>query len=424
MEFSELKNEIEKLKKQYNDLQLMINSFEENQNINDVEADYLKQLKEQRENIKKQLEELGLVVTTEIMNVDRNFDDPAKKDLSDREKELLRKCIEKLEVLKSFEYLDDQLENFVEYASQAIEKVENKENIKNREKGLEKLYNQLCIAITRAEELNKKESKVKDFFKKHWKKAGVIVLAIGLGIGIVKCDLDDKKEEQPDLDDTKKTEMIIDEESYQYFINKGVRESDAKELAENSANIDTLLAENGITDIKTNDVDELLYDVYEGHNITSSAENYDSLDTFTSLENVATTDVFNNLVGVPGFENIDYQKCANLLGFGDHLDINQDSRFDQCMEELSNAAQNYYTNVNSKEAAQNLIDVIYNVNKKSGKLNPSEEGMVTEYIMAVGPAASIMFPELTVSGTNITIDELINHIVAEIEVDCYTRTFN
>lgn len=432
MEFSELKQEIENLKKQYNDLQNMITKIESDQNLNDTETEYLNKLKRLRDEIKNKLEELGIVVTTEIVNSQKEFNDPKYKELSEREQELLAMCKEKIIELDSFEYLDDELEEFLDKAYEVISRVENKENLNNREEGLELLYNQLCAAIERAEELNKNElsiiTKTKGFFGKHWKKIGAGVLVAGLALGLVKCDLDNEKEETPDIDETKQTEIIIDEESYQYFINKGVRESDAKELAENSSEIDGLLEENDITDIKTNDVDELLYDVYEGHNITSSAENYDSLDTYTSLENVATTDVFNNLVGVPGYETIDYDKCGNLLGFVNHLDINDGSAFDTSMERLSGAAQNFFANINSKEAAQNFIDVIYDVNIKSGELNATEEGLITEYIMAVGPTLSILYPDLKVSERNININDLIDHIVAEIEVfeqdSCYTRTLN
>lgn len=437
MEFSELKQEIERLKKQYNDLQNMITEIESNQSLNEAELEYLESLKTLRNETKSQLEELGIVVTTEIAYVEREFNIPKYKELSERELELLEMCKEKAYELDSFKYLDEELEDFLDKAIQIIERVENKENLKNREEGLELLYNQLCAAIEKAKELNKKElsiftkatNKTKEFFKKHWKKlvAGVLVGGILIG-GVKACDVDKDKEENIDEDDTKRTEMIIDQESYEYFINKGVRESDAKELAENSAEIDNLLEENNVTDIKTNDVDEMLYDVYEGHNITSSAENYDSLDTYTSLENVATTDVFNNLVGVPGYETIDYDKCGNILGFVNYLDINDGSAFDVCMERLSEAGQNFFANVNSKEAAQNFIDVIYDVNKKSGELNASEEGLITEYIMAVGPTLSILYPDLTVTGTKININDLIDHIVAEIEVfeqdSCYTRTLN
>ena len=74
------------------------------------------------------------------------------------------------------------------------------------------------------------------------------------------------------------------------------------------------------------------------------------------------------------------------------------------------------------------LGTIYDVNKQSGKLNASEEGMITEYIMSFGPTVFILYPELKVSGTNINTEHLINHIVAEIEVfeqdSCYTRTLN
>ena len=358
----------------------------------------------------------------------------AYKELSSRELELLNKCKEKVQEIDKIieeneQCYSDELADFLDKSDAFLEKVENKENIENREAMLEQLYLQLRSKKSQLELMIKKEeennslTKLKRTVKKHWKKVAAIVLIGAMVIGISKCDLKKKKEVPND-----EPSIEYDIESYEYFINNGVRESDAKILATNSGKILGLLIANDVTDIKVNDIDELLLDIYDGHNITSSAENYDSLDTFTSLENVATVDVFNNITKVPGYENIDFDKNANLINFVDDLDINQGSSFDTLMERLSEAAEQFFRNTSDKASAQNLIDVIYDVNKQSGKLNASEEGMITEYIMSFGPTVFILYPELKVTGTNINTEHLINHIVAEIEVfeqdSCYTRTLN
>ena len=442
MEFSELQKAIEELKKQYKEISKVINSYEQESELDDTQKSTLEALKKHKEEIKKQLESLGIHVDTEMMVYEGKIVERAYKELSSRELELLNKCKEKVQEIDKIieeneQCYSDELEDFLDKSDAFLEKVENKENIENREAMLEQLYLQLRSKKSQLELMIKKElelmikkeeennslTKLKRTVKKHWKKVAAIVLIGAMVIGISKCDLKKKKEVPND-----EPSIEYDIESYEYFINNGVRESDAKILATNSGKILGLLIANDVTDIKVNDIDELLLDIYDGHNITSSAENYDSLDTFTSLENAATVDVFNNITKVPGYENIDFDKNANLINFVDDLDINQGSSFDTLMERLSEAAEQFFRNTSDKASAQNLIDVIYDVNKQSGKLNASEEGMITEYIMSFGPTVFILYPELKVSGTNINTEHLINHIVAEIEVfeqdSCYTRTLN
>ena len=434
MEFSELQKAIEELKKQYKEISKVINSYEQESELDDTQKSTLEALKKHKEEIKKQLESLGIHVDTEMMVYEGKIVERAYKELSSRELELLNKCKEKVQEIDKIieeneQYNSDELADFLDKSDAFLEKVENKENIENREAMLEQLYLQLCSKKSQLELMIKKEeennslTKLKRTVKKHWKKVAAIVLIGAMVIGISKCDLKKKKEVPND-----EPSIEYDIESYEYFINNGVRESDAKILATNSGKILGLLIANDVTDIKVNDIDELLLDIYDGHNITSSAENYDSLDTFTSLENAATVDVFNNITKVPGYENIDFDKNANLINFVDDLDINQGSSFDTLMERLSEAAEQFFRNTSDKASAQNLIDVIYDVNKQSGKLNASEEGMITEYIMSFGPTVFILYPELKVTGTNINTEHLINHIVAEIEVfeqdSCYTRTLN
>ncbi len=434
MEFSELQKAIEELKKQYKEISKVINSYEQESELDDTQKSTLEALKKHKEEIKKQLESLGIHVDTEMMVYEGKIVERAYKELSSRELELLNKCKEKVQEIdiiieENKQYNSDELADFLDKSDAFLEKVENKENIENREAMLEQLYLQLCSKKSQLELMIKKEeennslTKLKRTVKKHWKKVAAIVLIGAMVIGISKCDLKKKKEVPND-----EPSIEYDIESYEYFINNGVRESDAKLLATNSGKILGLLIANDVTDIKVNDIDELLLDIYDGHNITSSAENYDSLDTFTSLENAATVDVFNNITKVPGYENIDFDKNANLINFVDDLDINQGSSFDTLMERLSEAAEQFFRNTSDKASAQNLIDVIYDVNKQSGKLNASEEGMITEYIMSFGPTVFILYPELKVTGTNINTEHLINHIVAEIEVfeqdSCYTRTLN
>ena len=434
MEFSELQKAIEELKKQYKEISKVINSYEQESELDDTQKSTLEALKKHKEEIKKQLESLGIHVDTEMMVYEGKIVERAYKELSSRELELLNKCKEKVQEIDKIieeneQCYSDELEDFLDKSDAFLEKVENKENIENREAMLEQLYLQLCSKKSQLELMIKKEeennslTKLKRTVKKHWKKVAAIVLIGAMVIGISKCDLKKKKEVPND-----EPSIEYDIESYEYFINNGVRESDAKILATNSGKILGLLIANDVTDIKVNDIDELLLDIYDGHNITSSAENYDSLDTFTSLENAATVDVFNNITKVPGYENIDFDKNANLINFVDDLDINQGSSFDTLMERLSEAAEQFFRNTSDKASAQNLIDVIYDVNKQSGKLNASEEGMITEYIMSFGPTVFVLYPELKVTGTNINTEHLINHIVAEIEVfesdKCYTRTLN
>lgn len=434
MEFSELQKAIEELKKQYKEISKVINSYEQESELDDTQKSTLEALKKHKEEIKKQLESLGIHADTEMMVYEGKIVERAYKELSSRELELLNKCKEKVQEIdiiieENKQYNSDELADFLDKSDAFLEKVENKENIENREAMLEQLYLQLCSKKSQLELMIKKEeennslTKLKRTVKKHWKKVAAIVLIGAMVIGISKCDLKKKKEVPND-----EPSIEYDIESYEYFINNGVRESDAKLLATNSGKILGLLIANDVTDIKVNDIDELLLDIYDGHNITSSAENYDSLDTFTSLENAATVDVFNNITKVPGYENIDFDKNANLINFVDDLDINQGSSFDTLMERLSEAAEQFFRNTSDKASAQNLIDVIYDVNKQSGKLNASEEGMITEYIMSFGPTVFILYPELKVTGTNINTEHLINHIVAEIEVfeqdSCYTRTLN
>lgn len=434
MEFSELQKAIEELKKQYKEISKVINSYEQESELDDTQKSTLEALKKHKEEIKKQLESLGIHVDTEMMVYEGKIVERAYKELSSRELELLNKCKEKVQEIDKIieeneQCYSEELADFLDKSDAFLEKVENKENIENREAMLEQLYLQLRSKKSQLELMIKKEeednslTKLKRTVKKHWKKVAAIVLIGAMVIGISKCDLKKKKEVPND-----EPSIEYDIESYEYFINNGVRESDAKLLATNSGKILGLLIANDVTDIKVNDIDELLLDIYDGHNITSSAENYDSLDTFTSLENAATVDVFNNITKVPGYENIDFDKNANLINFVDDLDINQGSSFDTLMERLSEAAEQFFRNTSDKASAQNLIDVIYDVNKQSGKLNASEEGMITEYIMSFGPTVFILYPELKVSGTNINTEHLINHIVAEIEVfeqdSCYTRTLN
>ena len=434
MEFSELQKAIEELKKQYKEISKVINSYEQESELDDTQKSTLEALKKHKEEIKKQLESLGIHADTEMMVYEGKIVERAYKELSSRELELLNKCKEKVQEIdiiieENKQYNSDELADFLDKSDAFLEKVENKENIENREAMLEQLYLQLRSKKSQLELMIKKEeennslTKLKRTVKKHWKKVAAIVLIGAMVIGISKCDLKKKKEVPND-----EPSIEYDIESYEYFINNGVRESDAKLLATNSGKILGLLIANDVTDIKVNDIDELLLDIYDGHNITSSAENYDSLDTFTSLENAATVDVFNNITKVPGYENIDFDKNANLINFVDDLDINQGSSFDTLMERLSEAAEQFFRNTSDKASAQNLIDVIYDVNKQSGKLNASEEGMITEYIMSFGPTVFILYPELKVTGTNINTEHLINHIVAEIEVfeqdSCYTRTLN
>lgn len=434
MEFSELQKAIEELKKQYKEISKVIISYEQESELDDTQKSTLEALKKHKEEIKKQLESLGIHVDTEMMVYEGKIVERAYKELSSRELELLNKCKEKVQEIdiiieENKQYNSDELADFLDKSDAFLEKVENKENIENREAMLEQLYLQLRSKKSKLELMIKKEeednslTKLKRTVKKHWKKIAAIVLIGAMVIGISKCDLKKKKEVPND-----EPSIEYDIESYEYFINNGVRKSDAKLLATNSGKILGILIANDVTDIKVNDIDELLLDIYDGHNITSSAENYDSLDTFTSLENAATIDVFNNITKVPGYENIDFDKNANLINFVDDLDINQGSSFDTLMERLSEAAEQFFRNTSDKASAQNLIDVIYDVNKQSGKLNASEEGMITEYIMSFGPTVFILYPELKVTGTNINTEHLINHIVAEIEVfeqdSCYTRTLN
>lgn len=457
MEFSELQKAINELKKQYKEISQVISDYEKESELNDIQKNTLAALRKHKEEIKKQLESLGIYADTEMIVYEGKIAERTNKDLSKsnkektneektnndkykelsaRELELLNKCKEKIQEIDKIidenkQCYSDELADQLDNAEMFLEKVAKKENIENREEILENLYLQLCAKKSQLELMIKKEeednslTKLKKAVKKHWKKVAAIVLVGAMVMGISKCDLKKAPKEETPNDEPK---IEYDQESYEYFINNGVRKSDAEKLAENSMKLMNRLNENDVTDIKVNDIDELLLDIYDGHNITSSAENYDSLDTFTSLENAATVDVFNNIAGVPGYENIDYDKCANLVNFVDDLDINQDSSFDTLMERLSEATEQFFKNKNDKVSAQNLIDVIYDVNKNSGKLNASEEGMITEYILAVGPTLYVLYPELKVTGTNINPEHLINHIVAEIEVfeqdSCYTRTLN
>ena len=306
MEFSELQKAIEELKKQYKEISKVINSYEQESELDDTQKSTLEALKKHKEEIKKQLESLGIHVDTEMMVYEGKIVERAYKELSSRELELLNKCKEKVQEIDKIieeneQCYSDELADFLDKSDAFLEKVENKENIENREAMLEQLYLQLRSKKSQLELMIKKEeennslTKLKRTVKKHWKKVAAIVLIGAMVIGISKCDLKKKKEvpnDQPSIE--------YDIESYEYFINNGVRESDAKILATNSGKILGLLIANDVTDIKVNDIDELLLDIYDGHNITSSAENYDSLDTFTSLENAATVDVFNNITKVPG----------------------------------------------------------------------------------------------------------------------------
>lgn len=285
---------------------------------------------------------------------------------------------------------------------------------------------------TKKEETKKELEKKNDEEKKQsnvLKKIGVVAISTALIVGGYFFIKNIKNSEKPEKDPTP-IELEYDKESLDYFVSdRGIRQSDAIELAKNSEKIDNLLDENDLDDVKTADIDEMLADIYDGHNITSSAENYDSLDTFTTLENAASVPVFNHLAGVPDYEDIDTEKSANLLEYAYYLDINEGSKFDSYMIELVNATALYYKDLNSNEAAQNLIDTIYKINKEDGFLNAQEEGIITEYILAVGGPLQVTRYDQTVTGREkVTVTHLFNDIVKDIEVfesDCvYTRTLN
>ena len=56
MEFSELQKAIEELKKQYKEISKVINSYEQESELDDTQKSTLEALKKHKEEIKKQLE--------------------------------------------------------------------------------------------------------------------------------------------------------------------------------------------------------------------------------------------------------------------------------------------------------------------------------------------------------------------------------
>ena len=346
------------------------------------------------------------------------------KNLSAEEEKLFQECYDMFEELEKMGYYEDKLDEHKE-TDDFLYRVDCQEDFEGRLDKLKILHYDLT-------------KKLKEFKKEKAtktgtiaKKIGAVVLATAILVGAFFIAKDIKsKEKAVDVDPDNTIELEYNTESYDYFIGKGVRPSDAEKLASNSTMIMSILNENN-AGIKVNDVDEMLFDIYDGKNITSTMQDYDSYDTYADIGNEASTDVFNNMAGVPGYESIDSNRCANILDTYRYLDITDGSDYDKFNETLADAISKFYLD-SSKENAQNLIDTMYTVNKEDGFLTPSLEGLLAEFMAGPGAAVLVNYGELTVSKDltkhNITANELINDIVMQIEVferDCtYTRSLN
>lgn len=257
---------------------------------------------------------------------------------------------------------------------------------------------------------------------------GVAVLVGGLVYGLNSCETKDKKVENKPEKETEE-QIELDAERLAYFTEvRDIRESDAKLLTQNAEEISEILESNNVTGIKDNLIDELLADIYAGNNITSSAENYDSYDTYMNMMNQGNIEVYETIREMPGYENSDLTDNAESLEFAKYLDIDNNSNFDKYMTELVDATKAFYNDYNNKEKAQNLIDLIYQHGLlDSGNLTPQEEGIVCKFIMnACGPLQiTASMNNMKVTGTDLTVDELfyqVNHIEVITDKDCYTRS--
>lgn len=348
------------------------------------------------------------------------------KSLSKEEEDLFQECFDMFEELERLNYYLDKEEEHKNTES-FLYRVDSQEDFNGRLDKLIRLHYELTkkLKLVKEENLNKSKDKKNSILKKIG--SGLLVIAVCTGIYFMAKDIN-KKEKTVDIDTDKNIEYDI--ESYEYFIGEGVRKSDALSLAANSMKIMDILNSNN-AGIKVNDVDEMLLDIYDGKNITSTKEDYDSYDTYADIGNEASTDIFNNFAGVPGYEEVDSNRCASILDSYRYLDVTDGSDYDKFNETLVDAIQKFYLNP-SKDTAQNLIDTIYVVNKEDGFLTPSLEGLITELIAGPGASVLVNYGELKVSSdltkNNITANELINNIVMQIEVyerDCaYTRSLN
>lgn len=212
----------------------------------------------------------------------------------------------------------------------------NKKNINKITENVDKIINEYEIDLEKEneEEEIKEEEETKEETQKSglWKKitAGVLTICILAG-GLAYCSNKDKNKKEvpptkPVSSEEQEPEVTYDEERLAYFMEeKGIREKDAKLLTQNAEEISEILESNGITDIKDNQVDDLLADIYEGKNICSSAENYDSYDTYCNMMNQGNIEVYETIREMPGYENSDLTDNANALSFANYLDINDGS---------------------------------------------------------------------------------------------------
>lgn len=415
---------IEKLKKTRNELGSTIQKYEAKEELTTDEKLMLEYLKEQYAKLNAEIDKLKKV--EEVNQEGKTHDNEVLKikALTKEEETLFQECFDMFEELEKKGYYDERSEEHNEVEA-FLNRVDAQEDFPTRKEDLIVMHYNLTKTL--------KEFKAKESSKtsKLVKRIGAGILALAVIVGAYAFAKNANKDKtSKDLKD-EETTISYDVESYEYFIGKGVRESDAKELASNSTNIMTILRDNNQEDIKTNDVDELLYDIYEGKNITSTSEDYESYDTYADIGNRASTDIFNNMAGVPGYESINKEECANILDAYRYLDINDGSKYDNYNETLTDAIQSFYLNSN-KETAQNLIDTMYKVNKEDGFLTPSLEGLLTEFMAGPGASVLVNYGELTVSSdltdNKITANELINDLILQIEVferECtYTRSAN
>lgn len=414
---------MEKIRKIRNEIAKTIQALEVKQNRTTDEELLLESLRAKFIEYTKMLDDAkknGTVNSSNFKKVDNEL--IKIKKLSEEEEKLFQECFDMFEELEEMGYYEDKKNEHKEIED-FLYRVDCQEDFEGRFEKLKELRRYLAKKLKDAKK--EKASKTGAIAKR----IGAVILAAAILVGALFMAKDAKSKDKPiDLDPDEEIEYDI--ESYDYFIGKGVRPSDAKKLAMNSTNIMGILNESN-AGIKVSDVDEMLFDIYDGKNITSTAQDYDSYDTYADIGNEASTDVFNNMAGVPGYESIDSNRCANILDTYRYLDITDGSDYDKFNETLADAISKFYLD-SSKENAQNLIDTMYTVNKEDGFLTPSLEGLLAEFMAGPGAAVLVNYGELTVSKNltkhNITANELINDIVMQIEVferECtYTRSLN
>lgn len=403
-----------------------------NQYLRDFKKDYNIKSKTVEAEIKK-LESQIDVLTASLAESAKNND----LEAINKAKEELQVVGVRLNNIKSdYDFTYDETFKLIE---DAIQK-NNKKNINKITENVDKIINEYEIDLEKDNEeeeiIEEEETKEKAQKSGLWKKitAGVLTISIIAG-GLAFCSSKDKNKKEvpptePTTSEEQEPEVTYDEERLAYFMEeKGIRENDAKLLTQNAEEISEILESNGITDIKDNQVDDLLADIYEGKNICSSAENYDSYDTYCNMMNQGNIEVYETIRGMSGYENSDLTDNANALAFAEYLDINDGSKFDTYLTELVQATQEFYKDYENEEKIQNLIDTIYRINIESGKLPAAEEGIIATFIMnACGPLQiSASMNNMKVSNVKMTVDRLFDEVrdIEVIEDDCaYTRTLN